>query len=366
MHPDRNEVLIRYDDLKELCLKILTEVGLPKREAEIVSGCLLKAELRGVDSHGVSRIPIYVKRLKLGLIKPKARKKIIKKYGSIVVIDGDHGMGHVIGTEAMKECIRTARTKGIAFAGVINSTHFGIASYYTILAAEQDMIGFSSSNSSPRMAPWGSSKALLGTNPISIAIPTGIGFPLVLDMATSTVALGKIMTAAKQGEKIPIGWAIDRNGKITQDPNKALKGSVLPFSGPKGSGLSLVLDILCGTLSGGCSGTKVNSMYRNLTDPEYVGNFLGAINIRAFSPIEEFKKQVDYQLNEIRDSRPANGFDKVLVPGEIEYEKELANLKNGIPIKKGVVKELIDITEELNLFSKYKANFAALKKEVTL
>ena len=246
----------------------------------------------------------------------------------------------------MRLCVEKARRTGSAVAGIRNSTHFGMAGYYSEIAAREGMIGITTTNSSPRMAPWGSRDALLGTNPLAIAVPGPDNGSVVLDMATSVAALGKIMLAAADGTPIPEGWALDADGRPTTDASAALKGTVLSFGGPKGSGLAFMLDVLSGVLTGGSFGSKVRSLYRDMSNPERCGHFLFAIDVEAFMPISDFRAHINRYAAEFKRCRPVPGVSEVYLPGEIESRRERAAQAESLLLAPKTYEELLRVAQE--------------------
>jgi len=285
----------------------------------------------------------------LGLINATPNVKIIKESNTSALIDADNGMGHIASYKAMEMCIDKAKKYGMGSVGVRNSNHFGINAFYSMMALEEGLIGLTFTNTSPLMAPFGGRERLLGSNPLCIAVPAGEEPDVVLDMATSVVARGKIEVAARKGMKIPEGWAIDAEGRVTVDPKQALEGALLPFGGPKGYGLAMVVDILSGVLTGSKFGPETGSLFGDLDRPQEVGHFFMAINIESFMPLETFKKRMDSMIRRIRNSEKAVGFDRIYMPGEIEYEKTLELQKTGIPVNEKVIAELNDLAASLNI-----------------
>ena len=259
-------------------------------------------------------------------------------------------------TKAMRMCMEKARTSGIAMCSVRAGTHFGIASYYTMQAASEDMIGYACSNAPATMAPWGGVTPMLGTNPFSMSVPAGKHRPLVFDSASSIVARGKINLAEIEDRPIPLGWAIDQQGRPTTDATEALKGSVLPFGEHKGYGIALMIDILSGILSGAAYGPHLGPLWNNVESYQNLGFFLLAIDIASFRDIEEFKGQIDQMIDEIKASKPAPQVDEILMPGEIESRNEAYNRKHGIVVGPGVLHDLEALRREFDLDT----NLAAL------
>jgi len=332
--------LVDYEILKKYCMNLFIKAGVPEKDAEIASDNLVDANLHGVDSHGVSRMGIYLKRIREGVDKPVCNLEVVSELPGTAALDGNSGIGSAIGHRAMSLAIKKAKDTGIAFVTVKGSNHIGTAAYYTRMAAKENMIGFAATNGAARMAPWGGKEAMLGTNPFSVAVPAGEERTVVADMATSLVARGKIILAAKNNEEIPLGWAIDKEGNPTSNAQEALDGTVLPFGGPKGYGIALLIDILCGILSGSSFGKHINDMYADFENPTNIGNVFGVINIEKFVPIEYFKENMDQLIREVKNTPKASGVEEIYLPGEIEAIKKEDRLRKGIPITRAVLDEL--------------------------
>jgi LDH2 family malate/lactate/ureidoglycolate dehydrogenase len=318
-------------------------MNIDKDSSKCVAESLIQANLRGYDTHGVVRLIAYIKRLRS--IKWNM-PKVIENGGAIGMIDGNDFMGQVCAKMAMDLAIKKAMKFGVGIVGVRNSNHFGAAAYFSMLAAEKNMIGFAFTNASPRIPAWGGKEAVLGNNPFSFAIPTNKGYPLVLDISNSVVAAGKIRTAALRGEKIPEGWAMDKDGNMTQNPEEALKGLLFPIGGHKGYGITLVMDILCGILTGSGFSKQVVGIDKT-ESAQHVGHLLGAINISKFMPQNEFMRRMDQLINVLKSSKKANGINEIFIPGEIEHLTNKKRLKEGIPIPKKIIDTLNGLAEEL-------------------
>ncbi|MGB9866795.1 MAG: Ldh family oxidoreductase [Bacillota bacterium] len=329
--------------LKRMVVDVLTKLGVGWEHASTVADVLVSADLRGVDSHGVARLPIYCRRIKAGAINTKPSIRVVNETPATAVVDGDNGFGHVAGKFAMDLCIRKAREHSVAVVGVRNSNHFGIGAYYAMMALAHNMIGFAATNASPLMAPFGGSTAMLGTNPFCLAVPAGKELPLVLDMATSQVARGKIEMCLREGKKIPLDWALDQSGKPTDDPAEALKGTLLPLGGHKGYGLSMAVDLLCGLMVGAAYLNHVGSLFGNLSRPQNVGHLFMALDVSNFMPVEEFETKMDEYLRAVKASPRAQGVTEIFVPGEIEFRATRERLARGIPIKDEVIEELQEL-----------------------
>ena len=250
----------------------------------------------------------------------------------------------------MELCIAKAKEYGSAVCSVRRSNHFGAASYYTAMASSQDMIGFSCTNSPPNMAPFGSRESILGTNPFSVALPAGKHPPMILDIATSNVARGNILNAAKENRPIPDGWAIDKHGNPTNDPQLALQGSVLPFGGHKGSGIAIVIDAMCGILSGAAFGRHISKLTGDTQGTgANIGHFFMAIDIAALQDVAQFKVRMDQMIDELKAAEKSAGVSEILAPGELEARKSQYNQKNGIAVSGATLKELLSLCAELSV-----------------
>jgi LDH2 family malate/lactate/ureidoglycolate dehydrogenase len=313
----------------------------------------VQANLRGVDSHGVARVGIYVRRLKMGLVNPRPNVEVAQESAATLLVDGDNGMGQVVGVRALGLGLDKARISGGVSVGVRHSNHYGAGAYYVQRAVARDVIAFAYSNAPPTMAPWGGMDPYLGTNPYAYGVPAGEHRPIILDMATSIVARGKIILMAESDEPIPEGWAIDAQGNPTTDAQEALEGSVLPFAGPKGYALSLMIDIMAGALTGAGFGPGINSMYDNFDDPQNVGAFFQLVDIGHFTDPATFKARVDRMIEEIKSSRKVPDTEEIFLPGEIEFRTEEERMASGIPVGAETISELrgvgrscgVDITD---------------------
>lgn len=327
------EALARFG---EACFRA---VGVPDDHARLIMDNLVRAELRGIDSHGVTRIPIYSERIRRGVVNPRPALRFERRQGGTAVLDGDNGSGAVVGCHANREAIRLAKAHGIGCVVARRSNHYGICSMYTMEAAAQGCLGLSATNASPSMAVWGGRDPVIGTNPLSFAVPAGRHGTIVLDMATSVVARGKVVEKAKRGEPIPEGWALDRAGRPTTDAQTAEAGVILPL-GPKGSGLAIFVDVLCGVLAGAAYGGLLNNMYRNFSDPQDIGHFFLAIDIAAFQPPDAFARRIEDMVGRLKASAPAEEHDEVFMPGEIEARLERRLLREGIALPPNVLDDL--------------------------
>ncbi|MBT2686721.1 Ldh family oxidoreductase [Bacillus sp. ISL-47] len=337
---------IQVENLKLYCKRILIQEGLPEEEAEIIAESLVEANEIGVDSHGVTRLSDYITRLRKGLIENKTNLSLVRDAPSTALYDANNGWGQFAGKVAMEKAIEKAKKYGCAVTAVRNSNHFGTAAYFAKMAAEEGCLGFVTTNASPLMVAWGSKKPTLGTNPVCIAVPTN-QHPVVLDMATSTVARGKITLAAKNKQTIPQGWAITEDGNDTTNAEEALKGFLLPF-GAKGSGLGMMVDIMSGVMTGALFGEDIPLMYDG-DSPQQLGHLFIVINISHFIELETFKERMDERIRQTIESPPAQGFERVFMPGDIEQLKKEAAQSEGLNISEAVYSELKKLGEDHGL-----------------
>ena len=331
------------EELLAFTKNIMLKAGLSEKESEVFADSLISAEMRGVTSHGLTRLSTYAKRVEEGLVANHTEPEIIKDGGSVLLIDGKNTMGAYAGTKAMELCIERAKVHGTAFATVCGGNHFGCASYFTSIAAKNNMIGFAVANGPGAIPPTGGTKPLLGTNPVSISIPAGRYEPLILDMATSAVARGKVALAKKNGNSIPLGWGLDSQGRPTTDPSDILNGgSMLPMGGAKGYGIALIVEILASCLSGALNGQTMGSFY-DFSRTQNSGYAFGAIDIGKIVDIDLFKENVDKLFDSMKDCPKAEGVSSIKIPGEIENEKEALAKKDGIELSAAIETELKNI-----------------------
>lgn len=331
-------VIVSPSDLSEFCKVALARVGVPEEDAAVVADALVAANLRGIDSHGVARLYSYVERLLRGLINPSAKPRVVQDFGAAALVDGNNGLGYVAAVYASDLAVEKARKYGIGVVGVRNSSHFGMAAYYGMRIARNRMIGIIASNAPPAMAPWGGKVARLGTNPICMAFPCR-GEPIVLDMALSVVARGKIRLAALKRERIPEGWAFDEEGRPTTDPQAALRGTLAPIGGPKGYGLALAVEILSGVLTGSAYSIHVKAL-DDYSGPSGTGFFIEAINVEAFRPFEEYLGDLENLARIIKETPKASGVSEIFLPGEIEENTSKQRLREGVPLDRETVELL--------------------------
>ncbi|MFI8494514.1 ureidoglycolate dehydrogenase [Peribacillus butanolivorans] len=327
-------VTIQAEEAKQLVIKKLTDAGLGEGHAGKIAEVLVHADLRNVNSHGVLRTEHYINRLQAGGINPDAQISFQSSGPVTGVVDGDDGFGHVIGEVAMDHAIEMARNNGVGMVTVVNSSHCGALSYFVQKATDAKLIGIAMSHTDKIVVPFGGKTSFLGTNPIAYGVPTKTKKPFILDMATSNVALGKILQAREEGKAIPEGWGVDENGATVTDPNKVV--SLSTFGGPKGYGLSVIVDVFSGLLAGAAFGPHIGKMYDDLEKKRKLGHYFCVINPSFFTDSDLFLEQMDRMIEELQQVQPAPGFDRVYVPGEIEQLHEERNLVQGITIASSV------------------------------
>ncbi len=344
-------ILYPAEKLRAFTLQVFQKVGVSPEDAELVTNSLIEANLRGVDTHGVTRmLNVYIKRLQVGVMSPRTSLVVVREKAATALIDCHNSIGQVGATRAMQLAIKKAKETGTAFVAVTHSNHYGAAAYYAMMALEHGMIGFSATNAPAAVAPTGGRKPLLGTNPLAVAIPAGEELPVVLDFATTVVARGRIVLYAKQNKPLEPGWAFDEMGRPTVDPQAALRGLLAPIGGYKGYGLALVVDLLSGVLTGANYGAHFPGFLAdNLETPSDIGSVFAAVNVESFMDLPEFKVRMDAALREIKQSPLAEGARRIYIPGEIEFETKAERLQNGIPVPEPIVKEFIALGEELGV-----------------
>jgi LDH2 family malate/lactate/ureidoglycolate dehydrogenase len=345
-----SEVRAKRFQLEEFTATAMRALGLPSEDAAAVATLMVEADMQGSDGHGVIRLAPYAKRILAGGINLKPDIKVVQERTAMALVDGDNGMGHLVMKKATEVAIHKARTAGIAWVGSRLSNHAGPASLYARMALQHDMIGlyFAVGNAN-HLPPWGGLDMLLSTNPIAAAIPTLNEAPVVLDMATTVAAYGKVKAKAQRGEMMPEGWMIDRQGKPLLDPTKSEEGFLLPIGGYKGYGLSLIVGILAGTLNGAAMGRQVIDFNKDFSTTTNTGQAIAIIDPSAFGDITEFKQNVDTLVRELRGSERMPGVDRIWLPGEQSHEKRLSNEAHGMVMAPSLMKQLNDLAVQLNI-----------------
>lgn len=341
--------VVDADALAAFARELFARVGLPAEDAALVAESLVLADLRGMQSHGVLRIPIYVEKIRAGGFQPGTRGRIVRETPGTVLLDGEDGLGQVLTLAAMDSAMAKARETGIGAAGVLNSNHYGEAAYYVMHAARRDMIGIVATNGSPNMPAWGGTTKMTGPLPFTAAVPTLEERPFVLDAALGATNRGKLIYLAEKGEKIPLGWGVDSEARPTDDPGKVLDGGwILPIGGHKGFGITMFIEILSGVLTGALVGSEIRDLYNAGRDrPQGLGHFCIAIDPGAFMPVEDFKRRMDAMIRMVKASRLAPGVDRMTIPGEPEFDTEAVRRRDGIPLARSVLERLNELAREL-------------------
>jgi L-2-hydroxycarboxylate dehydrogenase (NAD+) len=345
---------VSFEKLQAFIHAAMVELGLSECDAAVVAGLMAQADLQGSDGHGVSRLPQYARRIRAGGFNTKPNIRVMREQASTALLNGDNGMGHLVMSRAAAIAIEKARTTGIGWVNAQFSNHAGPASLYARMPLAHDMIGlyFAVGNAN-HLPPWGGFDMLLSTNPIATAIPAGEEQPIVLDMATTVAAYGKVKTKALRGESMPIGWMIDREGKPLTDPKRAEEGMLLPLGGMeagyKGYGLAMIIGLLAGTLGGAAMGKDVIDFNHDDGSVTNTGQAICAINIAAFGDVATFKAAVDTLARDIRNSRRMPGVERIAMPGERSEATRIARRRDGIPLAPALKRGLDALAEELEI-----------------
>jgi LDH2 family malate/lactate/ureidoglycolate dehydrogenase len=348
------ELTVTSGRLQAFIHDALTALGLPAADAATVATLMARADLQGSDGHGVTRLPSYARRIRAGGVNVRPDIRIVQDHPGTALIDGDNGMGHLVMTRAADIAIEKARITGIGWVNSQFSNHAGPASLYASMPLAHDMIGlyFAVGNAN-HLPPWGGLDMLLSTNPIAAAIPAQDERPIILDMATTVAAYGKVKTKALRGEIMPEGWMVDREGKPLTDPKRAEEGMLLPLGGMeagyKGYGLALIIGLLAGTLGGAAMGRQVIDFNHDDSSVTNTGQAVAAINVGAFGDISGFKARVDGLIRDLRGSSRMPGVERILVPGERSHETRAIRTANGIPIDPALLRSLDRLAHELGI-----------------
>jgi len=325
---------------------VLRAVGSRPQDAQRIMAFLVEANLQGVESHGVARLPFYARRMAKGLVAPRPRPRVVRGRGACALLDADNGLGVLVGQDAMARAVRLARRYGSGTVVVRNSNHYGAAGMHCELAARHGMIGLSTSNGEACLPPWGGRRPFFSNNPFALAAPT-TGAPVVVDFATSVAARGHIMVARQTGAVIPEGWALDGEGRPTTDPAAAMAGSLLPIAGPKGYALAMALEILCGLLGGSAYGPGVRSLFTNWTEPTGTSHFFQVIDPGAFMPRRRFLERMDEMVGGVREAPSAPGADPIRVPGDRRHRLRAERMRQGVPLHPRIAEELEALAHEV-------------------
>lgn len=337
------------EQIRCVAAQLATGVGVPAEDAEIFARALVDADLQGTSTHGVSRLNIYLQRVQKGLINPRAELKKDRGAVSVLALDAGNGLGQVQATKALNLLMPLARHNGVAAATIRNSQHFGALSYYCNRAADEGQVLLAMSNCEPAMSPAGGVEAFFGTNPIAASFPTGKGFHVKIDLATSIVARGNIIAAQKKHQAIPEGWALDVQGNPTTDAQQALLGTVLTMAGHKGYALALMIEVFSSVLSGAAIGSSIGSMYKHLDRKQDVGHFFCLFDIAAFMDPAEFRQRIDETIDKLKANKRRPGVDEILIPGERSTRSYEQNLQQGIAVSDDTLVEIERWCKELNI-----------------
>ena len=341
-------ISISSDDLIQLVARIFAAAGVNETAARTVAEGLVEADLQGLSSHGVMLVEMYVARLRAGSVSTHGSSAIASDRGCSVVLDAGHGLGQITGAEAINIAVSRAKEHGAGIVAVRHGFHFGAARRYAVKAADENCIGIVMCNTRPLMPAPGGAERVVGNNPLSIAVPSDGPIPLVLDMATSEAAMGKIRLAEKAGQPIPSNWAVRNDGGPTTDPKEAIAGMLLPAAGPKGFGLAFMIDLMCGLLSGGAAGGEVKPLYGDPSIPYDCSHLFIAIDVAHFCDVSSFRAQATAAAERIRTGKRASGIDALFLPGEIEWRRQ-ANAGGKVMLDATVAENLVNLAESLHL-----------------
>jgi len=339
---------VNADHLIDFAAAVYAGAGMPEADARLVADTLVQADLWGHQSHGVLRLGWYLDRIRNGVMKPVTQPEFVVDAGAVAVIDGHDGVGHVLTELARREAVRRAKLHGIAVVGVRMSNHFGTCMYYTRRGALDGCVMLLTSNGGPAMAPWGGRKKIIGTNPWSVAAPAGKRPPLLVDMAATGVARGKIYLARNKNLPIPLGWAISKDGAPTTDPQEAIDGIILPMAEHKGYAIATMVDMLSGVLTGSGFLSNVHSPYKT-AEKSNCGHLMVAMNIEAFQPLAQFNARMEAFIGEIKSVPLAKGYDEVFYPGEMEANNDVRNRRDGLQLPEDTLADLRRIAKETGL-----------------
>jgi LDH2 family malate/lactate/ureidoglycolate dehydrogenase len=345
-----NTTAVKAAALEDFIARAFVAVGMPKDDAATVGALMAEADLQGSDGHGVIRLAPYIRRIKAGGMNLQPNIRVVEERAATALLDGDDGMGHLVMSRAAKIAADKARTAGIAWVGARMSNHAGPASLYARMALAEDMVGlYFAVGSANHLPPWGGLEMLLSTNPIAVAVPAGEEPPIVLDMATTVTAYGKVKAKAQRGEMMPEGWMIDREGKPLLDPKRSGEGFLLPIGGYKGYGLALIVGLLSGTLNGAAMGRDVIDFNADFASTTNTGHAIAMIDVAAFGDVAAFKQRIDALVREIRNSERMPNVDRIWLPGEQSHAKRIANEQGGIPLAPALLQTLKTLAADLGI-----------------
>lgn len=339
---------IKAPALEAFIARAFEAVDIPPADAKSIAELMTRADVNGSEGHGMFRLPQYIRRIKGGAVNVRPEIRIENEAPAMAVINGDNGMGHLVMRYATEVAIEKAKTTGVAWVGARWSNHAGPASLYASMPLEHDMIGlYMAVGSANHLPPWGGLDMLLSTNPLAVALPGGEEAPIVLDMATTVAAYGKVKTKAQRGETMPLGWMMDRLGQPLTDPRRANEGFLLPIGEYKGYGLALIIGLLSGTLNRAAMGRDVVDFNADDTTPTNTGHAIVAISVAAFGGVAEFKKSVDALARDLRASKRLPGVDRIWLPGEQSHQKRIDHLANGVAVPSALLASLNTLADDL-------------------
>ncbi len=339
--------LYSAQDLRDFGGAMLRKQGVPPDAAIVAARSLVDANLRGVDTHGIARLPVYSKRLSLGLVNPAPNVRVIAETPTTVLVEGDHGLGQVVSDFAIRQTVDHARVHGMCCTTIRNSTHNGTQAHWALQGAHAGLLTLAFTNGEALVAPWGGRDRFVSTNPICIAVPSEPPDELVLDMATTQVAGGHVLLALSRGESIPSGWLLDAEGQDSNSPQDFMEGgSLAPLGGYKGAGLSLMIQVLTGVLAGGPPVHEIGSMYWTMDQPQRISHTFLALEIERFIPLGEFKERVGEMLKAMRSGRKRPGVESIFAPGDIERLNAAQRVRHGCPLTSDIENELRTLADE--------------------
>ena len=343
-------VRIKPAALESFIARAFEAVALPAADARAIAELMTRADVNGSEGHGVFRLPQYIRRIKGGAVNVRPNVRVEREAAAMALIDGDNGMGHLVMKFAAERAIEKAKSAGVAWVGAKWSNHAGPASLYASMALPHDMIGlYFAVGSANHLPPWGGIDMLLSTNPLAVAIPAGAEPPIVLDMATTVAAYGKVKTKAQRGETMPAGWMMDRLGRSLTDPKRANEGFLLPIGDYKGYGLALIIGLLAGNLNGAAMGRDVVDFNADDSTPTNTGHAIVAISLEAFGDPAAFKKSVDTLARDIRASKRLPGVERIWLPGEQSHARRAEYTARGVPVPAALLASLAALAAELDI-----------------
>ena len=341
-------VRIQAAQLESFIARAFEAVDVPAEDAKVIAELMARADVNGSEGHGVFRLPQYIRRIKGGAVNVRPDIRIEREAPAMALVNGDNGMGHLVMRFAAQKAIEKAKQCGVAWVGAQWSNHAGPASLYATMPLEHDMIGlYMAVGSANHLPPWGGLDMLLSTNPLAVAVPAGEEPPIVLDMATTVAAYGKVKTKAQRGETMPVGWMMDRLGQPLTDPKRANEGFLLPIGEYKGYGLALIIGLLSGTLNAAAMGRDVVDFNADDTTPTNTGHAIIAVSVEAFGDLAQFKSSVDMLARDLRASKRLPGVDRIWLPGEQSHQKRVERLREGVPLPQALLASLDQLASEL-------------------